>query len=95
MDAMVSETMDYVIKKKGLPKTIVFYRDGVGEGQQQEIVEEELERILEYFEEKFKEKRPKMVYMIMTKRIDDLFFEKKGKFVNNVNPGTIIINDLK
>ncbi|XP_012529019.2 piwi-like protein Siwi [Monomorium pharaonis] len=74
---------------KNFPERIVIYRDGVGEGQVPQVLEQEVGQIRKKLDEMYKnEKKPpyKMAFIIVTKRLNTRFFYNKG----NPNPGTVV-----
>ena len=80
---------------KKLPKTVVFYRDGVGSGQHQLVEEEEIRMIKEQFAKSFGSKAPSLVFILVTKRINNRFFEMKGKgALRNPENGLIVHSDV-
>lgn len=75
---------------KCLPKKVILYRDGVGDGQIPYVVENELKMILEAMKEMYESKGIKepvpFMYMIVSKRINTrIFFDRK-----NPPPGTCV-----
>jgi aubergine-like protein len=93
MSEMVLEHLEYINKTlKTLPKNILFYRDGVSEGQISIIVEKELKVLINSLYTKYNEKAPKITMIIVTKRIDDRFCIQEQNRLNNC-PGGIIIQD--
>lgn len=77
MSEMVLKSVDTFRKhNKFLPDTIIFYRDGVGRGQHDLVKEHEIKAIEEGLEDRFKSKAPKLVFILVTKRINDRFFTK-------------------
>ena len=72
---MVLECVDsYKAQNNYLPKYVAFYRDGVGSGQHDLVKEQEIKRIKEGFEKKYGANAPKLIFMLVTKRINDRFF---------------------
>lgn len=81
---------------KKLPEYVIFYRDGVGSGQHEEIRKVEIESIKKKFLEKFGAKAPKLVFMLVTKRINDRFFQPNPNFdKNNQNSSNSSKNSRK
>lgn len=73
-----------------LPEKILFFRDGVGEGQIQYVAQQELEVIRNKLKETYYHQGivddPKFTFMIVTKRVNTrLFFGE-----NNPEPGTVV-----
>ncbi|XP_072746220.1 piwi-like protein Siwi [Anoplolepis gracilipes] len=69
-----------------LPSFFVIYRDGVGEGQVEEVKDRELKQIKESLTALYGVKKYKMAFIIVTKRLNTRFF------FNNANPpsGTVV-----
>lgn len=75
---------------KCLPKRVILYRDGVGDGQIPYVVENELKMIQEALNDTYKsngiQEGVPFMYMIVSKRINTrIFFDKK-----NPPPGTCV-----
>lgn len=70
-----------------LPTRILIYRDGVGEGQLQYVYETELESIRHKLTEVYGSPDFKMVFLIVTKRINTRVFTPKP---DNPGAGTIV-----
>jgi aubergine-like protein len=73
------------------PERIMFYRDGVGDGQFELVIESELKQIrngLEDFYNKEGLRVAKLTYIIVTKRINSRLFTCPPKVENPV-PGTV------
>jgi aubergine-like protein len=70
-----------------LPETLIFYRDGVGSGQLDIILREEVSKIERGLKEKFGKNKPGLVFIVATKRLSDRFFEdgRLGKLSNPRN----------
>jgi aubergine-like protein len=70
--------LEYANFNKTLPTTIIFFRDGVGEGSIDEVRKTEIQAILNTFKElgeKYKQPyKPKFAEIIVTKKINDRFF---------------------
>lgn len=77
MSEMVLKAVEAFKKhNKLLPNTIVFFRDGVGRGQHDLVKHHEIKAIEEGLTERYKSKAPKLVFILVTKRINDRFFTK-------------------
>lgn len=78
-----------------LPARIIFYRDGVGDGQINFVMQVELEEMKKTLNELYKDKEGgmKFAYVIVNKRINTRFFEEKGsnRYENPLS-GTIVDN---
>lgn len=77
-----------IANENKLPKYIIIYRDGVGEGQIPFVYENEVEKIKERLENLYKasEKPLRFAFILVTKRINTRLFERK----NNPRPGTVV-----
>lgn len=88
-DKVIDCTKKYTEINKFPPDMIVFYRDGIGLGQYDRVREIEIASIMEKLEE-FKtrdQKVPKIAYIVVTKRINDRFFEQGyNKRLNKKGP---------
>jgi len=98
-DMMVERLLVYEKKNKALPQRIFVYRDGVSEGQFDQVVQEELVQILEAFkkletkERKLKVYRPQLSIIICGKRHHARFFATDGLQADkngNTRPGTVV-----
>lgn len=73
-----------------LPKRIIFYRDGVGEGQLHYVYEHEVRSIVDKLNEIYKsagaEQDVMLTYIVVSKRINTRFFENR----QNPRPGTVV-----
>lgn len=71
-----------------LPAKIMIYRDGVGEGQFQFVVDHEVKQVRESLERVYAEHQQelKMVFIVVTKRINTRIFLGP----NNPPPGTVV-----
>lgn len=80
---------------KRLPKKVLFYRDGVGEGQKEIVKREEIEKIKKSLGERYGAKCPKLTMVLVTKRINDRFFTKDVKRgLDNPQNGLIVYSDV-
>ncbi|TFK25878.1 QDE2 protein [Coprinopsis marcescibilis] len=95
---LVERLLHYEKKNKCLPDRIFIYRDGVSEGQFDQVVETELTQILKACKslstkERKKEYRPSLSIIICGKRHHAKFFSTDSKFADrngNTRPGTIV-----
>ncbi|KAG8224465.1 hypothetical protein J437_LFUL003188 [Ladona fulva] len=69
-----------------LPKKIVIYRDGVGEGQVTYVVQHEVELLKQQMAKIYEGRQYNMVFIIVTKRINTRLFDN-GR---NPPPGTVV-----
>lgn len=66
---------DYKVFNKKLPENIVFYRMGLSEAQVNKSVEDEIIPIKEALYDKYAEKKPHIIFIIVNKKINDRFFD--------------------
>ncbi|KAG5672135.1 hypothetical protein PVAND_002289 [Polypedilum vanderplanki] len=78
-----------------LPDRIIFYRDGVGDGQIEFVHTYEVQKIRDVLKTNYGEIKPKFAFVIVSKRINTRFFEihQQGQYENPV-PGTVIDNTI-
>lgn len=70
-----------------LPTRIFIYRDGVGEGQIPFVKSTEVAAINLKLKEVYKELKPQMTFIIVTKRINTRVFSDTAR---NPAPGTVV-----
>lgn len=76
---------------KFLPELIIFYRDGVGQGQIDDVRNIEISNILASFKEIKENYAPEFVEIVVTKRINDRFYVyNKNKEIVNPPSGTLV-----
>merc|ERR1712059_131182 len=77
--------------KGSLPSRIFFYRDGVGEGQVQHVLEHEVMRLKDTVRQLGPDYNPKITFIIVSKRINTRFStgSKPGQY-GNPNSGTVV-----
>ena len=74
-----------------LPAKIFFYRDGVGDGQLQTVIDIEIPQILSAFKNLGQDYSPKVIFIVVKKRINTRFFAgARGNNYDNPPPGTIV-----
>ncbi|XP_046398366.1 piwi-like protein Siwi [Ischnura elegans] len=83
---LVKALRKYSEVNKKLPSKIVIYRDGVGEGQVNYVVEHEVETIKESLKKVYGGDNYRMAFVIVTKRINTRFFLGD----RNPGPGTVV-----
>uniref|UniRef100_A0A1B0D353 Uncharacterized protein n=1 Tax=Phlebotomus papatasi TaxID=29031 RepID=A0A1B0D353_PHLPP len=73
------------------PKKIIFYRDGVGEGDLSHVLEFEVRKLSNDLKAMYGEGAPKLTYIIVTKRINTRLFSRThhGE-CTNAPPGTVV-----
>lgn len=75
------------------PDRIFVYRDGVGEGQVQQVYDFEVAQFLECFQKQSGYK-PKFTFTIVTKKISTRFFAKIRGQLLNPPPGTVVDKEV-
>jgi aubergine-like protein len=73
-----------------LPARIIFYRDGVGDGQINMVMEYEVNSIKGMLEGMYPKDELKFAFVIVNKRINTRFFEEKRDQYDNPVPGTVV-----
>lgn len=76
----------YVRTHNELPKTILVYRDGVGDGQLEFVINHELKQLRQVLQEQYGEQPVRLAFIVVTKRINARFF--KGP--DNPQAGTVV-----
>lgn len=84
--SLVKACMMYQKQNAQLPKKILIYRDGVGDGQIPYIKEHEVENIKKVLMEKLYGTELKLCFVVVSKRINTRFFRNE----NNPDPGTVV-----
>ncbi|GAB0095688.1 Protein argonaute-2 [Sergentomyia squamirostris] len=88
----------YREKRKTLPHTIIYYRDGVGEGDFKNMLDIEFQAIRNAAALLQPNYKPKIVFIIVQKRHHTRFFPEKGGITsgrnNNVPPGTVVDKEI-
>lgn len=75
------------------PKYVIFYRDGVGEGQITSVLEHEVKSCLDAFEQ-LGIPETKLVYVVVLKKIHTRLFMQDGPHLSNPRPGTVVDTDI-
>lgn len=70
-----------------LPKNILFYRDGVGEGQTDYVKQHEIKNIVGALANDYGEWKVPLTFIVVTKRINTRFFVRAYE---NPAPGTVV-----
>lgn len=84
---MVKACHKYKTVNGVLPSTIIFYRDGVGEGQIPFVMDIEVEQIKDKLNALYGDSSAyKFAFIIVTKRINSRFFFRG----QNAPPGTVV-----
>uniref|UniRef100_A0A1B0C901 Putative translation initiation factor 2c eif-2c n=1 Tax=Lutzomyia longipalpis TaxID=7200 RepID=A0A1B0C901_LUTLO len=73
------------------PKRIIFYRDGVGDGDLAHVLEFEVKKLASDLKTLFGELAPKLTFIIVSKRINTRLFSKTPNGgITNAPPGTVV-----
>jgi len=95
--SLVQEALKNYLKiNKVYPQTIVFYRDGVSDGQFQTVLEHETRKILDSFITLSTDKasyRPNFIQIVVQKRISERFFAKNKQGLLNPLQGTVVCEE--
>ncbi|KAK5995627.1 Protein argonaute 1-like protein [Cladobotryum mycophilum] len=79
----------------GFPKHIIYFRDGVAEGQFAHVLDQEIGRIKAFLRERApKMATPKFTVIVATKRHHIRFFPQKGDKNGNALPGTLVEKEV-
>ncbi|XP_063680350.1 protein argonaute-2-like [Bolinopsis microptera] len=89
-DVMVSILREFIQVNRRPPGKIIYYRDGVSEGQFENTVMEELGGIQDACTELKADYKPRISVVVCTKRHKQRFVVKKGGRVDNMEPGTVV-----
>jgi len=73
-----------------LPQRIIVFRDGVGEGQLNSVINHEVEQMIQCFSAFGVQYQPKLAVVVVSKRIHTRIMSKAGGQVNNPLPGTLV-----
>lgn len=91
MAEQLAEQIEAFKKTMGrLPKTVIFYRQGTSEGELDQVQKDEVQKVADFIQLKFGAQKPKLVMVVVTKRIDDRFAEEKGGRHFNPDCGLIV-----
>jgi len=85
---MTDALKQYHDKNDYYPDRIIVFRDGVGDGQLLAVKEQELRDIKTALSRL--PKSPELVFVVVTKRIQQRFFLKAGSRLTNPGPGTLV-----
>ncbi|KAM3867888.1 piwi-like protein 1 [Diretmus argenteus] len=88
--ALIGALKDYLKFNDCLPSRIIIYRDGVGDGMLQSVVNYEVPQIMESIGSMGQDYMPKLTVVVVKKRINSRFFTQINGKVTNPPPGTVI-----
>ncbi|XP_075745432.1 piwi-like protein 1 [Rhipicephalus microplus] len=86
----------YQEENNAVPERILFFRDGVSDGQLLQVQEWEVGQIQSLLTEMFPGREPQLAFVVVTKRISARFFsvDNRGGAYQNPPPGTVIDNNV-
>jgi len=73
-----------------LPERVIVYRDGVGDGMLQAVMDHEIAQYYNAFKAVNENYKPRLAVVVVKKRIHTRLFEKKGPDLYNPPPGTVV-----
>ncbi|XP_026640339.1 piwi-like protein 3 [Microtus ochrogaster] len=79
----------WVANEKQKPQSVVVYRDGVGDGQLQALLEKEVRQFQKFFTSRWPT-HIKLTFIVVKKRINTRFFVENGDKVTNPPSGTVV-----
>ncbi|KFQ91864.1 Piwi-like 1, partial [Nipponia nippon] len=81
---------DWFKWNKYLPSRIIVYRDGVGDGQLNTLVNYEVPQFLDCLKSIGKDYNPRLTVIVVKKRVNTRFFAQCGGALKNPPPGTVV-----
>uniref|UniRef100_A0A2K5E1P0 Piwi like RNA-mediated silencing 3 n=3 Tax=Platyrrhini TaxID=9479 RepID=A0A2K5E1P0_AOTNA len=79
--------------ESSMPRSIIVYRDGVGDGQLQALLDQEAKQMSTYLKT-ISPNNFALAFIVVKKRINTRFFLKRGSYFENPRPGTVIDVEL-
>ncbi|XP_034451144.1 piwi-like protein 1 [Hippoglossus hippoglossus] len=92
--ALSAALKEYLKFNNCLPSRIIVYRDGVGDGQLQTVVNYEIAQIIDCIKSMGQDYSPKLSVVVVKKRISSRFFAHFNGKINNPPPGTVIDTEV-
>ena len=92
-EIMVQHFKNFYMNTRHKPERLIFFRDGVSEGQFEEVCFTELKAILKAWKQLEKEKELKITFIVVQKRHHARFMPsdpREGDKNGNVQPGTVV-----
>ncbi|CAH0747836.1 unnamed protein product [Bemisia tabaci] len=83
----------YLKERKKIPKILLIYRDGVGEGQIPEVENKEVgdvRKLLQRWSKRMEVEPPKLTFVVVAKRINTRIFLPTNRGHENPPPGTTV-----
>ncbi|GAB0086881.1 hypothetical protein DMENIID0001_010870 [Sergentomyia squamirostris] len=88
---MMKALRQYQTIHQDTPKRIIFYRDGVSDGDLNHVLEYEVKKLANDLKSAYGETAPKLTFIIVSKRINTRLFSKiRGSDITNAPPGTVV-----
>nr|XP_009930781.1 PREDICTED: piwi-like protein 1 isoform X1 [Opisthocomus hoazin] len=81
---------DWFKWNKYLPSRIIVYRDGVGDGQLNTLVNYEVPQFLDCLKSVGKDYNPRLTVIVVKKRVNTRFFAQCAGTLKNPPPGTVV-----
>uniref|UniRef100_A0A8B9PIZ5 PIWL1 protein n=1 Tax=Apteryx owenii TaxID=8824 RepID=A0A8B9PIZ5_APTOW len=81
---------DWFKWNKYLPSRVMVYRDGVGDGQLNTLVNYEVPQLLDCLKSVGKDYNPRLSVIVVKKRVNTRFFAQSGGRPQNPPPGTVV-----
>ncbi|GBP15888.1 Piwi-like protein Ago3 [Eumeta japonica] len=95
LKACLVQALNHYLKVNGtLPDKIIIYRDGVGDGQLKLVNDYEIPQLQVCFSLVDATYKPKLMYVVVQKRINTRIFKKLNNSLENPPPGTIVDHDI-
>ncbi|KAI7797911.1 piwi-like protein 1 [Triplophysa rosa] len=98
IDALKAALQDalkaYLKYNNSLPSRIIVYRDGVGDGMLQSVVDYEVPQIMQSIKTMGANYDPKLTVVVVKKRISARFFARIDGKITNPPPGTVIDTEV-
>lgn len=95
MASMVLDSIkQYKNQFKKIPKNFIFFRDGVGERQLDAVMKFEIKKIRETLDKEYKADAPKLLFVVVTKRLSDRFAVVSDGRLNNPDGGVVVLDNV-
>ncbi|PVU87341.1 hypothetical protein BB559_006092 [Furculomyces boomerangus] len=93
-ECVKQQITEFRAKTNSIPQRIIFYRDGVSEGQYMEVVKTEISAIRRACKSLSDKYSPKLLYIVATKRHHMKFAMNINNRTDNCNPGLVVDNTI-
>src|SRR5689334_13159243 len=87
---MTEALRQYFELNKSLPQIVIVYRDGVGDGMLGAVVNHEVAQIEATFQSFGEEYKPRLVIIVVKKRVHTRLFADSHGQITNPPPGTLV-----